>query len=165
MAHHFPEGPWLQPDGLYVGRCRCGGRFEGRDGGESELAWLAHYREVLSQPAAPVDVVERVTIAIQREATDKGADSPVDYGDAEQLAIAAIAAITKPDVRVAAAEASRALLPFAAAATYWAPFDDQHQITHRSHSICVGDLRRARKARDAIRALSNSPAGEVGDHG
>ncbi|HEX7857361.1 MAG TPA: hypothetical protein VF503_27070 [Sphingobium sp.] len=59
-------------------------------------------------------------------------------------------------------EAARALLPFAAAANYWAPFDDQHQITHRSHSIDVGDLRRAKAARAAIRALSAQPTPATG---
>ena len=39
----------------------------------------------------PVPSVERVSQAIQRDAMDKGNDSPVDYGDAEGLAIAVIA--------------------------------------------------------------------------
>ena len=43
MTHHFPEGPYYQPDNTYVGFCRCGARFEGRCGGEAELDWLKHY--------------------------------------------------------------------------------------------------------------------------
>lgn len=45
-AHHFPEGPWFQPDNTYVGFCRCGAQFSGRCGGEAELAWIKHYEEV-----------------------------------------------------------------------------------------------------------------------
>lgn len=45
MIHHYPEGPWYQPDNTYVGFCRCGARFEGRCGGEAELAWVKHYEE------------------------------------------------------------------------------------------------------------------------
>lgn len=70
--HHFPEGPWLQPDGLYVGRCRCGESYQGRDGGEAELAWLNHFlatRQSDSRPdvervASQEELIERVARAI-----------------------------------------------------------------------------------------------------
>lgn len=41
------------------------------------------------------DMVERLTLAIQTRAND-GADSPVDYGDAEYLARAVLEALREP---------------------------------------------------------------------
>lgn len=49
-------------------------------------------------PALPSEgEVERLTQVILNEARDKGADSPVDHGDAEQIARAAITALRASD--------------------------------------------------------------------
>lgn len=160
----FCNGPAVNVAGEYV---TCGSPTfldcAGRSVKAEPAAWNTRAPAEMDEPT-----VERLIEVVLCEAREKGADSPVDYGDAEQIVRAVLAALPAPPGTTRAPADLRSALEAETETRFWSIVDGEGiaAVPSDMWGALEAIARKCRKYEPLIGALHdaiNSPKGVVPD--